>query len=146
MQNTEFFETLLFGFWPYLAGMRTGRKILVVEDDLALKPILERICRAVDEECELKWVMSAVNAMTELRKSTFDLVIVDHLLEGDGTGMDVWRHCRKCYPNLPVLVMSGESREKLQRYSGVANPEFAYLEKPIQVTQCKRILEDLFKG
>jgi DNA-binding NtrC family response regulator len=140
---TNFFESLLFGFWPYVAGIRPGRRILIVEDDLALKPILTRICRSVDEESELSWVLSSVDAMTELRKHPFDLVILDHLLEGDGTGIDVWKHCQRCYPDLPVLMMSGESRELLQYYSGLNNPQFAYMEKPIQVTTCKRLIEEL---
>src|SRR4051812_13319840 len=95
-------DLLLFGYSALPVGERSGLKILVAEDDLSLRPILTRLCRSIEGSAEVIWTSSLNEAVTALERDPFDLIIADHLLQGDGTGIELWQHCRKLRLGTPV--------------------------------------------
>ena len=81
---------------------RSGRKILVVEDDGPLRRFLYRTLREASHEVQL-----AEDASTALRLigPSFDLVLLDRNLPDDD-GLNVLQALRQPYPNLPVLMLT----------------------------------------
>lgn len=89
-----------------------GRKsILVVEDNLSLRHWLFPIIHSVDELAIIEWSTSAEEALLKLQRRKHDLILSDFYLEGSGTGLDLWKHCRNSYKEIPFIFMSGISRE-----------------------------------
>jgi DNA-binding NtrC family response regulator len=82
-------------------------KILIVEDDLCLKSAVLRILDSLDGHVETQWVTTAQEAMDSLQQTQYDFVISDYLLPDCENGLWVWEKCRKQFPNMPFLLMSG---------------------------------------
>lgn len=85
------------------------KKILVVEDDLALSTGL---CFELDTEGYLS--MAAFNcqkARQLLKNSELDLVLLDVNLP-DGNGFDLCREIKTMYPELPVIFLTANDLEQ----------------------------------
>ena len=85
------------------------KKILVVEDDLALSTGL---CFELDTEGYLS--MAAFNcqkARQLLKNGDIDLVLLDVNLP-DGNGFDLCREIKKAYPDLPVIFLTANDLEE----------------------------------
>ena len=84
------------------------RRLLIVEDDLALRTGLRDsfagegydVCTAADGH----------QARAELRERSFDLVILDLMLPGPG-GLEILRELRARDEHTPVLVLTARSDE-----------------------------------
>jgi len=117
------------------------RSVLVVEDDLELSTVMDRILLSIDRDLILEWATSAEDASELLASASrrlggklYDLIIADIDLEGIGTGLDLWNQCRREYPTVPLVVTSGT-------HPDVVGPTF--LQKPFSVRECRDLFADL---
>lgn len=104
-------------------------RILLVDDDVAMRSILERTLVAVGHT-----VVQAVNgtdALEILRSQAFDLVLTD-LVMPDGEGLQLLRDIRKMSSGPKSIAMSGGGRGSAQQYLELADLMGATetLEKP----------------
>lgn len=127
-----------------------GRSVFVVEDDLELSAVIDRILISIDSTLKLEWATSAEEAISTLEKKAktksgnpYDLMICDIFLEGARTGLDLWKYCHSHYPTMKIVVISGIELTKLKALldSEEANPIF--LSKPFSVSDCSNLLEGL---
>lgn len=80
-------------------------RVITVDDHAVVRRGLKQI---IEEESDMKVVNEAGNgrdAISVIRQTSCDVVILDISLPGLG-GIEVLRHIRHEYPNLPVLIMS----------------------------------------
>lgn len=80
-------------------------RVITVDDHAVVRRGLKQI---IEEESDMKVVNEAGNgryAISVIRQTACDVVILDISLPGLG-GIEVLRHIRHEYPNLPVLIMS----------------------------------------
>ena len=130
----------------YRNPKRDGTKdyhILIVEDDVCLKTILDRVLRSIDPNVSYSWTTSAEEALGILSEVKVDLVIADHTLEGVKTGIDLWEECQKKYPDLPYLMISGLEMKRFFEMVGKKKNSPPFMPKPLRVRECRFMLEGI---
>jgi DNA-binding NtrC family response regulator len=129
-----------------------SRKVLIVEDDLFLAAIVGRAVYDINADSEIDWATSLEQAMGKviqsidhIGQSPYELVIADIMLEGRGTGLDLWKVFCKTYPNVPVVVMSSLSEKDVKDAIGVdAQTHFNFLKKPFSMGDLKTNIKEIF--
>ena len=127
-----------------------GRRILVVEDDPGLVFLLEEIFASIDPDARLDWIKDGDRAIAEFRANLlrgedrrYDMIISDNYLDGESSGIDLWRVCQELDPEILFLVISAMS---LDKFFGAIGPDVIippFLQKPFSVAEGKRVIEGL---
>jgi two-component system cell cycle sensor histidine kinase/response regulator CckA len=111
-------------------GSMTGDEtILVVEDERAVRDLTSRILKRLGYE-----VIDTANGDDALallgdRDRSVDMLLTDVVLPGSMQGNEVAEAVRLLYPRLPVLYMSGYTRDAIV-HAGRLDEGVNYLEKP----------------
>jgi CheY-like chemotaxis protein len=105
-----------------------GERILLVEDDDALRRMVARVLRFNGYH-----VVEAANgedalASWDRHADRFDMIVTDVVMPGVG-GIEVARSLRERHPGLRVIYMSGYSQEAIGR-QGTLQPDATWLSKP----------------
>jgi DNA-binding NtrC family response regulator len=112
-------------------------RILVVEDDPDLRPLLEHVL--VGEQHEVDVAETVAGALALLAANTYDLVIADGRLP-DGTGMVIAAQAEQ--DGGKALIVTGYAfdlpREQLER--------FEYLLKPVRPRELVQAVERALRG
>jgi two-component system, NtrC family, response regulator HydG len=80
------------------------RKILIVEDDIALAQIIESFLSK--NGFTSTYTSTVKGANNFIQKQTFDLFLLDYRLP-DGTGLDLLQTIRRKNQTVPVVIMTG---------------------------------------
>jgi response regulator of citrate/malate metabolism len=98
---------------------QTGRSVFVVEDDLELSSVIDRILISIDPSLHLEWATTAEEAIATLIKrakekndNPYDLIICDIFLEGASNGIELWNYCHTNFPSMKFVIISGIGIEK----------------------------------
>jgi putative two-component system response regulator len=103
-------------------------ELLIVDDDEALRRWEERVVRDQGYSCD-----SACDANTvrkHLRQSPYQLALLDVNMPGE-SGMELLSHIRQDYPEVAVLMVTGEDSTKLAM-SAIELGAYGYLVKPVR--------------
>ncbi|WII72267.1 response regulator [Bdellovibrio sp. 22V] len=124
-------------------------RVLIVEDDLALRPLWEFVLLKQFTEYHLDWAMSAEEAKQMLSASIkFDapyaLIVTDFFLMGVETGLDVLRHAARGFHHCPIILVSQVDEDILRRVYGEALEDMLVLTKPVSASQCGGALDKFF--
>jgi hypothetical protein len=125
-------------------------KFLVVEDDIGVQLMWERMIDAVDPEATILWATTEEGAEILIRDEArsgndFDIVVADVMLAGKKTGIDLWK--RYGNGNLQFLFVSGIGRKKFNELLGKGNLEHPYLlQKPLNPSDCIVCLRAMLSG
>jgi DNA-binding NtrC family response regulator len=107
--------------------------ILIVDDDLL---ICEMLCDLLSEQHSCDMALTAEEAMTLMRKGSYDVVISDIAMP-EMSGIDLLGFIRANHPATPVIVITGamvnKDAENLSR-QGI----FDYMMKPLQLKTLER--------
>lgn len=109
--------------------MATKTKILVVDDDTAMREVMR--LSLSKEGFEVTAASSSGEALDAVSKDTFAVIVTDIYL-GDGTGLDLLEHCRAACPESRVILVTAHGTIETAasaRRLGV----FDYLAKPFAV-------------
>ena len=124
-------------------------KVLIVEDDLDMVDLIEKILISINPSTEVSWASSAEEAHFRLHSqksgnwdSPYDLIISDIFLEGDETGLDLFRKCQGLYPDIPFIATSSTSIDKFYSKYGFSKIPL-FLSKPVQYNEWRSVLRDL---
>lgn len=123
----------------------SAKKILVVEDDKNMTVLLSRALEDICDDIEMSWAESLEQAVHKLvqhtdinHKMPYDLIIADIFLEGNGTGLDLYKVINRTYPDLPFLVISSLSYNYINEALVEEKIDnLIYLQKPFLFSQCK---------
>jgi DNA-binding response OmpR family regulator len=113
------------------------RNVLIVEDEKLLNWSLVKSLS--------KWgfnaspVFSAAEAMAELQRSFFDIVLLDYQLP-DRDGLEVARHIRSIHPRSAIFLVTAFQLNELAVDSGLID---AYFNKPLDLQQLREALREL---
>lgn len=126
------------------------RKVLVVEDDTDLTAIIDDVLKSIDPKITVDWATSADQAidliegrLRESEESPYEMILADIFLEGNATGVDLWRLCKKSLPQIPIVVMSSLPVNQFFTMLGHDTIAPPFLGKPFQAGQCKQMLEGI---
>jgi two-component system cell cycle sensor histidine kinase/response regulator CckA len=114
---------------PPPVSARGSETIMVVEDEKALRSLIERILGAAGYKTLLFASAPEALAALEHQKSPIDLLLTDVMLSGPSQGHDLARTVLALRPHLPVLYISGYSRDALV-HAGRLDDGVNLLEKP----------------
>lgn len=120
---------------PNGAQALRGARVLLVDDDRLVLQSLEKFLAS--DGHEVVPVASAGEAITELKRSAFDVMITDVILR-DGNGVDLLRTVRDRWPDLLVVAMSGygtiESAVEAMKVGA-----FEFLSKPVRPDEIRQV-------
>lgn len=125
------------------------KRILVVEDDMALKPLWEIIAKRNMGGMKLDWSVSGeegrrlLSQVANEKKKKYDLVVTDLFLAGSETGLDFVKYVRVSDPSVPIFLVTSVDETDLKKHYGKDLDNISVLEKPLSVAQFERALETL---
>lgn len=129
---------------------KVRQRALIVEDDIAMTNIIDYVLHEIAPSISIDWVTSAEEALRWLQKRNNspsklkDLIIVDILLEGELSGIELINFCYKNCKNLLILVTSATPREEFF-HAKIFKKIPDFLQKPFSVDQCKAAIKAVLK-
>jgi DNA-binding response OmpR family regulator len=131
-----------------------GLHVFVVEDDVDLSTVLDRILRMIDPKVHIEWATSAEEAKARLTSRSaqsthttpYDLMIVDIFLEGAENGLDFWKMVKQHYPEVPLIITSALPVDQYLTSLGVDAGLPPFLAKPFTVNECKQLLKSVLRN
>jgi DNA-binding NtrC family response regulator len=129
--------------WIVKTTWTAPQSVLVVEDDTSLRRPLASTLYDVHPDLSLKWVTTVPDAKESIQMYEPGLIIADCLLDGDGTGLQLWEYCLKHHPRVPFMLMTGLSQDDLWRLKPKSTSGLPIvLRKPFRPIEYKRALID----
>jgi DNA-binding NtrC family response regulator len=118
-----------------------GPRMLVVEDDWDLEPLVRRAAASLSPAVAVDWCTSAEHARRLLANRYYDVVLADYVLEGDQAGLELRSDC---WTFQPQAVFAMTSSYPLTEYlHSVGRPGCPFLAKPFDVWTCRKFVESL---
>lgn len=117
------------------------KKILIVEDDMILSMVLERMIVKLDYEVIGKKITgeAAITSALELEP---DLILMDIQLKDDTDGIEAMQEIRET-SDVPVIYITGNSDQYNLRRAKETN-FVDYLVKPIQMSDLEEAIKKVF--
>ncbi len=116
-------------------------KILWVDDEIEL--LKSHIIFLSEKGYEVDTVTNGEDALSELKRKSYDLIFLDEMMPGLG-GLETLSRIKEITPNTPVVMITKSEEESLMN-DAIGSEITDYLIKPILPSQvllvCKKILE-----
>lgn len=81
------------------------KRVLIADDEEVVRMLLPEALKPNDYEIDV--VENGAEAMSWIDKKTYDLVITDYMMP-KMTGLELTRRIKAKYPDIPVLVVTGD--------------------------------------
>ena len=120
-------------------ALKIAKKILVVEDQGELCLAFDLIFSGQQNEFELEYVSSLLDADEYLTKTKPSVVILDNKLP-DGFGVDFISYIRKKYPDMKIIMISGFGSV---RDVALENGADSFIEKPFSLDKFNEVLNNV---
>lgn len=120
--------------------MRT-KKVLLVEDDLDIKGLLDIHLR--DLECELTSATDGEDGFNLGLNNEFDLIILDVMLP-QKNGLEICRDLRANKIKTPIMMLTARS-EEIDKILGLENGADDYLTKPFSIREFIARVKAIFR-
>lgn len=127
-----------------------GSRFLIVEDDVVFQCLWEMIVRKFDPMAEIVWARSEEGAESVIDEEVlgpeaFDCVIVDVMLAGEKTGVDLWMKYRDSATQF--LFSSAMPYRSFSNLIGTDVSEYQFfLPKPLDPKKCVSYLKMIVGG
>lgn len=126
--------------------MELEKKILIVEDDLSLRPFWSVVFDRCAPRSRLDWAVSSEQAQRLLRDATsqerpYDVIITDLFLAGSGTGLDLLESEAARRSGAKKLLVSVADAKDIQDGFLAADTAVTVLSKPLDIPGCTRVIE-----
>lgn len=105
-------------------------RVLLVDDEKGYLDVLSN--RLSKRLIQATKTFSGTQAMQALRKTDFDVVVLDLKME-DLDGIEVLKIIKKMAPEIPVIILTGHGSSD-DAEKGIAEGAFDYLTKPCELT------------
>ncbi len=126
-------------------------RVLIIEDDLAYKPLWADILRRNlgGNIAEIHWAVSAEEAKVEYEKAIasgqfFDFIITDVFLAGSDTGLDFVENIFADDQEAPpIILISSVDKDEVEEIVDTESRRIEVLSKPINPNVFKEVLHRL---
>ena len=113
--------------------------VLVVDDD---KDMCDLISYALEDEgYHVNKAYNGENALKEITKQPYDIMILDYILPGS-TGLAVLEETRKTKPSMKTIMISGFADDSIKSRAKALGA-YDFLDKPFDI---KRLVKDVQKN
>lgn len=122
------------------------KKILIVEDDLSLRPFWSLVFDRIAPRSRLDWAISSEQAQRLIEDSTrnqrpYDVIITDLFLAGSGTGLDLLESdAAKKSPAKKLLVSVADAKDIKDGFIP-SGSDVTVLSKPLDIPRCTKVIE-----
>jgi len=120
-------------------------KILIVEDDLNLKPIWEHTLKRLFKNILIDWSVSVEEAKKkiEISKNTedYDIIISDIFLAGSETGVEFLGSDEVKNSKANTYLISAIDNSLVTQYFKEILPQTIFLTKPFDVKKCFQVIK-----
>ena len=121
--------------------MRTTlRRTLIVDDQASIRRVVRAYLETV-QKCEVAEAVNGVDAIRQLMRSSFDLIITD-LVMPEMTGLELLGYVRRhaAFRQIPVIMLTSQGDES-DRRKAIALGVNDYLVKPFAPLSMKAVVE-----
>lgn len=116
-------------------------RVLVVDDDPMFVRLTQRILRSLG--CTIDSATSGTEALRRIEQDpSYDLLLLDVLMP-DTSGPQVAAQIRVRHPDIPVLFMSGHTRETCAGHG--LTPDAAFIAKPFNAQTLRARVDELLR-
>ena len=120
-----------------------SRKVLIVEDDMIISMVLERMINKMGFEVVEK-ATTGEKAITLAQEHEPDIILMDIQLKDDIDGITAMQKIRKS-SEVPVIYITGNSDQYYKERAQKTN-YIDYLVKPIQMDDLKESINKVFNS
>jgi len=126
-----------------MSDQTTDKKVLIVEDDMIISMVLERMIQKLGHEVVNKVItgQGAIDSFFDLEP---DLILMDIQLKDDIDGITAMQEIRK-ESDVHVIYITGNS-DQYNLSRAKATNYVDYLVKPIQMNHLKKSIDKAFTG
>ena len=122
------------------------KRILIVEDSPTMRALLVSALDAIGSPVKITEVESGFEALRVLPREPFDLILTDiNMPDINGLELVSFVKHNDAYREIPLIIVSTEGSER-DRDKGMSLGADAYLVKPFDPDDLRRIAEDLLGG
>lgn len=136
-ETTELFDVVL----PLASAPDPTARILVVDDDPELMPLIEASAMTMDARPTVDWCPTLGRAAVEMGRHRFDLVLADWRLGGGESGLELESLMTRFQPSARFAVMSAAPRSEIEAQFG--EERWPFLPKPFTRIEGGAFLQDL---
>lgn len=115
--------------------MQENYKILVVDDDMRLRALLERYL--TEQGFQVRSVANAEQMDRLLTRESFHLMVLDLMLPGED-GLSICRRLRSQSNPMPIIMVTAKG-EEVDRIVGLEIGADDYIPKPFNPVNCWRV-------
>jgi len=116
-------------------------RLLLVDDEIGFADVVTK--RMSKRNIEVTPAYSGTEALRALRKSDFDVVVLDLKME-DMNGIEVLKVLKKMVPEIPVIMLTGHGSEDAAR-EGIRFGAIDYLTKPCDFEKLVETIKKIHK-
>jgi signal transduction histidine kinase/ActR/RegA family two-component response regulator len=120
------------------AGQRRTLRILVAEDELLVRELVQRILTRAGHEVVAVDCGAAALAAVQAPDQHFDVLLTDAVMPGIG-GHELTNRIRVLRPDLPVVLMSGYAHDS--HHLRAADERTGFLQKPFHADQLLEVID-----
>lgn len=150
--QTPLFQMELEDATMKLDLFKVAPRVLIVEDDIELSTVFDHVLRTIHPGIVSDWVTSVEQAISYLKtkaarlhRTPYDLILADIWLEGESTGLDLWKLVQEELPDLPIVVTSAMPIDRFFAKVGRGTISPPFLAKPFNPGDCRQLLEGLLR-
>jgi len=118
-----------------------ANRICLVEDDPTIRELVSK--KLIQKGFEVESFEDAESVIARIG-NLFDLYVLDIMLSGESTGLDLCRNLRNRQPTLPILILSALS-DPNNRIEGLKSGADDYLTKPFEMEELLLRVEGMLK-
>jgi CheY-like chemotaxis protein len=123
------------------SGSIKGLKILVVEDEEAIRKMMARFLSG--KEMKVQCVDNGQTALERLKEEKFDMVFLDLMMPGM-SGLECLKQFKKLRPELPVIIVTGNLEKNLLE-NVVSRGAVDCIQKPFDFGQLVEAMEKVVR-
>ncbi len=118
----------------------TLRRTLIVDDQASIRRVVRAYLETI-QKCQVVEAVNGVDAIRQLAKSSFDLIITD-LVMPEMTGLELLGYVRRHagFRQIPVVMLTSQG-EETDRRKALALGVNDYLVKPFAPLSMKAVVE-----
>ncbi len=123
--------------------MISKAKILVVDDEQNICTFLSELLN--DQGHKITTVKNGYQAIEEVRKSSFDLILLDVVMPSMN-GLDTYREIKKINPKIPTVMMTGYPIKGYIVKQALSEGVKTCLDKPFDIDEVVTIIEEILEA
>jgi DNA-binding response OmpR family regulator len=106
-------------------------RILIVDDERTLVRMLRQVLEIEMPDAVVDAAYSGEDALSQLAKTTFDLILADLRMPGLG-GLELIKGVRYLDPDVPIILMTAYGSNDLEVQAAMVGSSY-YLDKPFDI-------------